>query len=469
MGVRFAAKEYPGAMAKNPHMQRRLLALLVAVCAIAVGGGERAALPAPGEADPLEGSQWALTKIGAPAAWQGSTGAGVTIAIIDTGVDLDHEDLAGKIDTHISCVGADDDPSRCTGSGGDDGGHGTHVAGIAAAATRNGKGVAGVAPDARIVSVKVLSSEGGASSGSSGDVRAGIRWAVDHGAKVVNLSLGGDIAILNLLSSPLAEAINDAWDAGVIPIVAAGNDALFPTGYHGVDALVVTATDNNDNQASYASNVTGAEWALAAPGGDGAADAGKIVSAWWDPNRSDVYRYLSGTSMAAPHVSGAAALLLAKGLSPQQVVDRLLDTAVDLGAPGYDPVFGAGRLDAAAAVGGPSAPPPGPPTLPDLPAEAESVAGGTAQVLGSNAGRSASGAGAAPRPTSDSPASSPVSPAPVDPATGAQPPSLEAASGGGGRDDSGGASLALPGVAALALLAAVGRAWWRRRSATVRS
>lgn len=452
-------------MAKNPRMTRRLPALLVAACALASGGGGRGALSVAGEADPLEGSQWALAKIGAPAAWQGSTGAGVTIAVVDTGVDLDHEDLVGKVDVHISCVGADDDPSRCAGLGGDDAGHGTHVAGIAAAATRNGTGMAGVAPDARIMSVKVLSSDGSGSSGSSADVRAGIRWAVDHGANVVNLSLGGDIAVLNLLSSPLADAINEAWAAGVIPVVAAGNDALFPTGYHGVDALVVTATDKNDNQASYASNVTGADWAIAAPGGDGDADAGQIVSAWWDPNRSDVYRYLSGTSMAAPHVSAAAALLLAKGLAPQQVVDRLLSTSVDLGAPGYDPVFGAGRLDVAAAVGGPSAPPPVPTTLPDVPVAPATAAEGTSQVLGSGASRPAGGVRVALPPVSGAPSSPDASAAPFDPMTGAPPPAAEAASGRGDSESGGGSSLALPGVAALALLGGVGRAWWLRRPA----
>src|ERR1044072_5995261 len=137
--------------------------------------------------DPSFKNQWALGKIGAEAAWSRTTGAGIRIGIVDTGVDLEHEDLAGKVVESTSCVGAKGDPAKCNGSAQDDQGHGTHVSGIAAALKDNGKGVAGVAPDAQLVVAKVLGANG---TGSGEDVTAGIKWVVDHGAKIVNLSLG---------------------------------------------------------------------------------------------------------------------------------------------------------------------------------------------------------------------------------------------------------------------------------------
>lgn len=327
-------------------LTRRLIAL---ASLLALTG----AIPDDALVDPYLAEQWALAKVGAPVAWATATGEGVTIAVIDTGVDLAHEDLGSKVVAHVSCVGAADDPAKCHGSGQDDHGHGTHVAGVAAATTSNGEGVASAAPDARIMAVKVLEPDAdGGASGATEDVRAGIRWALDHGADVINLSLGEEIGLFSLFGTSLDSAINDAWEAGAIPVVAAGNDAVFPSGYHLVKALVVTATDQSDEQASYASNVTGAEWGMAAPGGDGPEHEGQILSTWWEDGEADSYGWAVGTSMAAPHVAGAAAALLSLGLSPQDVVDRVLDTAVDLGAAGRDNEFGWGRLDLAAAVDG---------------------------------------------------------------------------------------------------------------------
>src|SRR5207245_981842 len=138
--------------------------------------------------DPERARQWGLTTIGAPTAWAMSTGAGVRIGIVDSGVDLAHEDLAGKVVDNAGCIGSTGDPARCRAGGGqDDNGHGTHVSGIAAAVTGNGIGIAGVAPDAQLVVAKVLSSQG---TGDIDDVNAGIKWVDDHGPKVVNLSLG---------------------------------------------------------------------------------------------------------------------------------------------------------------------------------------------------------------------------------------------------------------------------------------
>ncbi|HEV7863983.1 MAG TPA: S8 family serine peptidase, partial [Acidimicrobiia bacterium] len=130
---------------------RRLIAV-TAVTALALG-----AAPARGDNDQEIRSQWALAQVGAPQAWARTTGAGIRIGIVDTGVDVAHEDLAGKVVAHTDCVGAAGDPARCSGSGQDDNGHGTHVAGIAAALRGNGLGIAGIAPDAELVTAKVVS------------------------------------------------------------------------------------------------------------------------------------------------------------------------------------------------------------------------------------------------------------------------------------------------------------------------
>src|ERR671928_1415712 len=160
-------------------MRSRVLAF-VAFATLVVGV---AAGPADDSNDPHFAEQWGLEQIGAPAAWATTTGAGVRIGIVDTGVDLTHEDLAGKVVAHTSCVGALGDPAKCSGSGQDDQGHGTHVSGIAAARRDNNVGIAGVAPDAQLVVAKALSAQG---AGTVEDINAGIMWVVDHGAQVVN-------------------------------------------------------------------------------------------------------------------------------------------------------------------------------------------------------------------------------------------------------------------------------------------
>jgi subtilisin family serine protease len=329
---------------------------LVALVAAGLAAGALAA-PAPAANDPGRSKQWALDRIGADAAWAAGTGRGTTVAVIDTGVDARHEDLSPKIADDVSCIGAAGDPSKCSGSGADDDGHGTHVAGIAAAATGNGRGIAGVAPAARILAVRVLQHDPftDGARGSVGDVRAGIRWALGNGADVINLSLGPEVS-LGVIGAGLDDDIAAAWEAGVVVVVAAGNEILFPSGYGDVDAIVVTATDRQDRKASYASTVGSARWGMAAPGGDGGEENG-ILSTWWAEGEQDRYAYAAGTSMAAPHVAGAAAVLRSLGLSPQQSVERILSTAADLGASGRDSVFGHGRLDLAAATAGLGSPP----------------------------------------------------------------------------------------------------------------
>jgi serine protease len=324
--------------------------------------------------DPVfeQGLQWGLEQIGAPEAWPVSTGDGVTIAVVDSGVDPDHEDLQAQLAGQVSCVGAAGDVRRCAGSARDDNGHGTHVSGIALAATGNGRGMAGVAPDAQLLAVRVLADDCDATgactaTGSAGDVAAGIRWAADQGADVINLSLGGGAA-QSALGCAFCDAVEYAWSKGAIAVIAAGNDAVLPAGFSDEHAVVVSATTRDQRRASYSSSsgsiLRSARWPIAAPGGEGETDPADcatggapkgILSTYWIEGQRDAYACLAGTSMAAPHVSGALALLLAQGHTPQQAVDRLLATATDLGPPGRDDVFGFGLVDLPRAVG-PAAP-----------------------------------------------------------------------------------------------------------------
>jgi thermitase len=324
--------------------------------ALLLGIGASLILSAPAQAtpatpsDPAFSLQWNLKMIGAPAAWQVpmATGSGVTIAIVDSGVDLNHEDLAGKIVGHVDCVGHPCTPGDTAGQ--DDNGHGTHVAGIAAATTDNGRGVAGTAPDASILDVKVLDSTG---SGTTGDVAAGITYAVDHGAKVINLSLGN--VSQSILGSAFQDALDYAFDNNAVPVIAAGNDFVLPSG-SAQHAIVVGALNRQGVKATY-SNIGNAQWVIMAPGGDlGETDSScesaplGVLSTY--PGK---YACLAGTSMAAPHVSGAVAVLLGTGLTAQQAVDKLLSTTRALPTTSVD---GAGALDLAAAVGLPPTPAP---------------------------------------------------------------------------------------------------------------
>ena len=314
--------------------------------------------------DPSFGTQWGLTRIGAEAAWANTTGTGVRIGVVDTGVDLAHEDLAGKVVAHANCSGSLGDPAKCQGSAQDDQGHGTHVSGIAAALKDNAKGIAGVAPGADLVVAKVLSSSG---SGAIEDVTGGIKWVVDQGARVVNLSLGDpNMVITSLLGggNNLRDGIEYAWSHGAVPVVAAGNSNTLGLGlesspYGDINAVVVGATGPDDKMASYSTSTGEAKWAIVAPGGAGNGNkADDVLSTFWRAGTPNAYEALAGTSMAAPHVSGAVALLLAQGYTPLSAVQRLLDTVDKTISCGSSSPTCQGRLDVAKATAGPVPPAP---------------------------------------------------------------------------------------------------------------
>ncbi len=321
--------------------------------------------------DPGWADQYGPVRIQAPQAWDIITGSiTVTIAIIDTGVDLNHPDLAAKTWTNPGETGLDGNGNDQRTNGVDDDGdgyvddwrgwdfvngdneaqddygHGTHVSGIAAAASDNGLGIAGIAWGARIMPLKILDQAG---NGSDSDVASAIVWAADHGAAIINLSLGGDTP-----ASVMEAAVNYAHSRGVTVVAAAGNsgtlDVLYPAAY--ANAIAVAATDVNDNRASFSSY--GAEVDLAAPG------AG-IYSTYWTLVGGSTYGTLSGTSMSTPHVAGVAALLasLPQFNTPDKIRTALEETALDRGTVCKDIYYGSGLVQAFAALQfDPNSPPP---------------------------------------------------------------------------------------------------------------
>ncbi|MBL8774389.1 MAG: S8 family serine peptidase [Acidimicrobiales bacterium] len=319
-------------------MGRRLLA------AIAVAGVVTATTLTPATAladriqdgDPRRDTQYALTTLRLPAAWTRTQGAGVLIAVVDTGVDPRHPDLADHLRPGVDLVDGDEDPD-------DPNGHGTHVAGLAAAVGGNGEGITGAAPEAELLPVRALRTDG---SGSARTIAEGVDWAVAHGARVVNLSLGGDgLAPALFTNGPLNRAVRNAAERGVVVVAAAGNGAETETAYRpGVPVVVVNATDAGGDPASF--STFGDPSAVAAPGVDVLSTAPVAPTTRW-PNGTDGYEALDGTSMSAGLVSGVAALLLAQGLNAEEVREVLVTTASN---PEEDPRLGAGVVDADAAV-----------------------------------------------------------------------------------------------------------------------
>jgi type VII secretion-associated serine protease mycosin len=284
--------------------------------------------------DPLRPQQWALDELQIETAWASGTGAGVDIAVVDSGVSGDHPDLAPRVCGGVAFLGSDG-VTRVGQGATDSNGHGTHVAGIAAAGTGDRTGTAGVAPSARIIPVRVLDASG---TGSSADVARGITWAVDHGAEVVNVSLGGGY------SSAVDLAVDYAEQQGVVVVAAAGNAG--PSGARNYpaaldDVLAVASHDQGGGISSFSTQGNYVD--LSAPGSG-------IVSTYPDGR----WASMSGTSMATPHAAGAAALLVAAEpqLTPAQLRARLRSTATDAGVPGVDVAYGWGRLDLLQALAG---------------------------------------------------------------------------------------------------------------------
>ena len=266
--------------------------------------------------DPLLDQQWGLTAIGARSVWSMTRGAGVTVAVIDSGSGP-HPDLDANMDIGRTMFGSIDSAGVVDVDA--DKGHGTHVAGIIAAVADNGIGGAGVAPQARVLPIRALDSLG---AGFSMDVSKAVRFAVDTGAKVINLSLGGEIE-----DPGLTAAIQYAVDRNVLVVAAAGNGAANSTPKWPAASdltLAVTAVDRDISVTSF--DQRGDYIDLAAPGTS-------ILS-----TAKNDYSIQSGTSMAAAFVSGAAALLFAAqpSITAAQVRDVLQRTATDIGSPGRD-------------------------------------------------------------------------------------------------------------------------------------
>lgn len=288
-----------------------------------------------------------LRLIELPSAWEITTGDDTLVAVVDTGIDLDHPDLEAKVWSNLGEI-----PGNSTDDDGngfvddiqgwdfvqndnlpqDDQGHGSHVSGIAAAHSDNQIGIAGVSWGARIMALKALDQNG---YGDWMDISQAIVYAADHGAQVINLSIGSEDS-----SFSVEEAINYARSSGCLVVAAAGNgggDVLFPARLPTV--LAVAATDDQDLPWSISNR--GPEVDLAAPGVD-------IFST----NSTGSYVVLSGTSMSTAHVSGLAALVWSRedGLSADRVAEVITETAKDVWSSGFDYLTGWGRIDAFASV-----------------------------------------------------------------------------------------------------------------------
>jgi subtilisin family serine protease len=259
-------------------------------------------------------------------------------------VQADHPDLAGRVGAGYDEVQRDTTPQ-------DGDGHGTHVLGIVGAASGNGVGVESVAPGATLMPIRVLGDDGG---GSIDDVARGVDYARTHGADVINLSLGSDVPLIGAAGGDaLDTAIRRAIAAGIVVVAAAGNNGVpvceQPAAGDGL--LCVGAVDKRRQRSFFSS--FGEGLGPVAPGGSGATAGGlEVGEDVLSTFAGSAYRELAGTSQAAPHVSGVAALLVARGVRGQTAVKRILATASDLGPPGDDAEYGAGLLNARAAVAG---------------------------------------------------------------------------------------------------------------------
>jgi serine protease len=299
--------------------------------------------------DPYYKYQWNFKNINLENAWEISQGAGAVVAVVDTGAAYENyekykqaPDLAGTSFTNgYDFVENDTHPN-------DDNGHGTHIAGTIAQATNNNIGTAGIAPKASIMPIKVLDKNG---SGNYFDIAQGIIWAADHGADIINLSLGGSFS-----SRYLEDACSYAYSKGATIAAAAGNDSknkiIYPAGYD--DYVIAVGSVRFDEKRSSYSN-TGSSLDLMAPGGDLRVDQNNdgygdgILQQSFKRNRPTrfAYYFYQGTSMACAHISGVAALLASQGINtPQDIREALQTTAKDKGKSGWDKDYGWGIVDA---------------------------------------------------------------------------------------------------------------------------
>lgn len=275
--------------------------------------------------DPYVGSEWHLNKIGATTAWDITQGAGVTIAILDSGVDGTHPDLVANLVPGFNVYSNNTDTADVCG-------HGTAVAGSAAARTNNGTGVAGVAGQAKIMPIRIayLDSASGSCYAYSSTIAAGITYAADHGARIANVSYGPLAG-----NATIQSAAQYMKSKGGLVFISAGNAGIDENITPSTTLIAVSASDSSDAKASWSSY--GAFVSLAAPG-----------AGIWTTSKGGSYGGWNGTSFASPVAAGVAALMMAAAPSLDGAVieQAMFATAVDLGAPGRDPYFGYGRVNA---------------------------------------------------------------------------------------------------------------------------
>ncbi|MCI0574275.1 MAG: S8 family serine peptidase [Myxococcaceae bacterium] len=294
--------------------------------------------------DPDFGRQWNLALIDMPAAWERSRGKGVVVAVLDTGIAYeDRGDFKQVPDLKSARFVEGYDFVNDDAHANDDHGHGTHVAGTIAQATNNGEGVAGVAFEASLMPVKVLNHFG---AGNAADIAEAIRFAADHGAQVINMSLGG-----GMRSEVMARAVAYAREKGTVVVAAAGNRGVgrveYPAAYDG--AVAVAAVGPDGARAPYSSY--GKELDIAAPGGNKklGGEAGGILQNTIDPRdpSRSIYASYQGTSMATPHVAAVAALLFAEGArGPEEVERALFEGATPVNGQAWSSEYGHGLLHA---------------------------------------------------------------------------------------------------------------------------
>lgn len=294
--------------------------------------------------------QWHLPRMNLPQAWDLTRGdPAVIVAVCDMGFQFDHADWEGVQTIHPrDCIQNDDNPEVNVYDS-----HGEHVAGTIIAATNNNRGVAGIAPLCTLMPIRVLSDSG---SGTMSQISNGINWATTHGAHVINLSLV--IPVTGPPQNPgppLSTAITNAGNAGVVICAGSGNDYQGYVGYPAAytQCIAVGATGYNDVLAPYSNRGTALD--VVAPGGNleqdlnGDSYEDGVLSTVRDQS-GDIYVFWQGTSMATPHASGLAALLLSYGCPANLVRDAMQQTAVDLGTSGWDATYGYGRINAFAAL-----------------------------------------------------------------------------------------------------------------------